>query len=321
MPTQIGRTRFLSVFMLLVLAAALGDWARAQTPSASTQPVPSGSVSLEAFMAPTSQPVEPLRVQALLVDRPDERVALMSNGMQVILKQYKVAPIVAVRMYVRTGSIYEDPFLGAGLSHLFEHLLHGGATTTRSEEQSQQLLLDIGGDSNAYTTYDHTCYYINTASKYLDRAVDLLGDWITRPPSRTGPSSGSWGWCSGSWSARWTTHRRQLQEMTMRILFADHPAQFPVIGYKQDIQSLTKSDVVNYWRDRYIPDNVIVSICGDIDLDATQATVLKHFADFQRRPLNRVVLPEAPAIVSPRGAAKKMELNAAILAMAGPASA
>ncbi len=82
---------------------------------------------------PTSHPAEPLTITARMIDRPDEVVALLSNGMRVIVKQYKVSPVVAVRMYVRTGSIYEDPRLGAGLSHLFEHLLHGGATTTRTE--------------------------------------------------------------------------------------------------------------------------------------------------------------------------------------------
>ena len=269
-------------------------------------------------MAAGSQPIEPLQVKALLVDRPDERVAVLSNGMRVVLKQYKVAPIVAVRMYVRTGSIYEDPYLGAGLSHLFEHLLAGGSTVTRSEEQSRLLLLKIGGDSNAYTTYDHTCYHINTAGKYLDTAVDLLSDWITRPAFPDSEFQRELGVVQRELERSSDDPETQLQQLTMKLLFADHPAQFPVIGYKQDIQTLTKQDVVNYWRNRYIPDNVIVSICGDIDLDQATATILKYFADFTRRPLNQVVLPEAPKIVSPRSATKKMEVNAAILNMGWP---
>ena len=318
MQTRSNRTRLCCAITLSMILAALAGTAMAQATAPATRASGAGSVSLQEFMATTSQPVEPLQVKALLVDRPDERVAVLSNGMRIVLKQYKVGPIVAVRMYVRTGSIYEDPYLGAGLSHLFEHLLAGGSTTTRSEEQSRLLLLKIGGDSNAYTTYDHTCYYINTAGRYLDTAVDLLSDWITRPAFPDGEFQRELGVVQRELERSLDDPETQLHQMTMKILFQDHPAQFPVIGYKQDIQTLTKADVVNYWRERYIPDSVIVSICGDIDLDQAQATVLKYFADFTRRPLNLVTLPEAPKIVSPRGAAKKMEVNAAVLNMGWP---
>jgi zinc protease len=319
MPRLRNHTRVaLLVTLYMILASAGGMIALGQTQPPATQPQGTGSVSLQQFMAPSSQPTEPLQVKALLVNRPDERVAVLSNGMRVILKQYKVAPIVAVRMYVRTGSIYEDPYLGAGLSHLFEHLLAGGSTTTRSEEESRILLLKIGGDSNAYTTYDHTAYYINTASKYLDTAVDLLSDWITRPAFPDSEFQRELGVVQRELERSQDDPDTQLHQLTMKLLFADHPAQFPVIGYKQDIQTLTKADVVNYWRNRYIPDSVIVSVCGDIDLDQAQATVLKYFADFTRRPLRQVVLPDAPKIVSPRGAIKKMVLNAAVLNMGWP---
>ncbi len=67
----------------------------------------------------TTRPAPPLSVSRFLVDRPDERIAVLSNGLTVILKAHRTAPVVAVRMYCRTGSIYEQEFAGAGLSHLF----------------------------------------------------------------------------------------------------------------------------------------------------------------------------------------------------------
>jgi zinc protease len=319
MSSQRGSTLVVIVSSAVaILTLSAGPEAMGQPPVPATQPQASSAASLQKLMAAGSQPAEPLRTSGLLVDRPDERVAILSNGMRVILKQYKVAPIVAVRMYVRTGSIYEDPFLGAGLSHLFEHLLACGSTTTRTEEQSRVLLEKIGGDSNAYTTYDHTCYYINTAAKYLDTAVDLLSDWITRPAFPDSEFQRELGVVQRELERSLDDPDTQLHQLTMKILFAGHPAQFPVIGYKQDIQALTKQDVVNYWRDRYIPDNVTVSICGDIDLEHAMSTVIKYFSDFGRRPLDLKTLPEAPRIISPRGATRKMEVNAAMLNMCWP---
>ncbi len=300
----------------LILALIALSLPAAWTPvSAATPPAtrPAG----EKLMAEDAAP-EPLTVRALLVDQPDERVVLLSNGMRVILKQYKVAPIVAVRMYVRTGSIYENPYLGTGLSHLFEHLLHGGTTSTRTEAESRELLLKIGGDSNAYTTYDHTCYYINTAGKRLGTAVDLLSDWITRATFPDSEFNREMGVVQRELERSVDEPNRQLHYLMMKMVFADHPAQFPVIGYKQNIQTLTKQDVVNYWRNRYIPDNVVVSICGDIDLDSAQQVILDAFADFTRRPLDMKPLPEAQTIVSQRSAVKRMNVSAAMLNMGWP---
>ena len=87
-----------------------------------------------------------------IVDLPDEIVTELKNGMVVILRRHAVAPVVAVRMYVKAGSLYEQEYLGCGMSHLFEHLLHGGSTRTRSEDEARRLLDRIGSQSNAYTT-------------------------------------------------------------------------------------------------------------------------------------------------------------------------
>lgn len=308
------------VACLLVLAAALGSPRLAEAqPAAAPASTPATQQGQTLIgVNPATQPAEPLRISSRMVDRPDEVVARLSNGMRVIVKQYKVSPIVAVRMYVHTGSIYEDPHLGAGLSHLFEHLLAGGATSTRTEQQSRDLLTEIGGDSNAYTTYDKTCFYITTASRYFDTAVDLLSDWITRPTFPQDQFNRELGVVQRELERSVDDPDIQLQYLTMKIQYAGHPAQFPVIGYKQDIQTLTKSDVIQYWKDRYVPDNVIVSICGDVDVEQALQSVIKHFGDFTRRPLDLVVLPEAPAIVSPRGAVKRLDVNAALLSLSWP---
>ena len=83
--------------------------------------------------ASEEKPAEPpLTIESWLIDTPDEIVATLSNGLQVAIKENHTNPVVAVRLYVATGSVHEDQHLGAGLSHIFEHLLHGGATPART---------------------------------------------------------------------------------------------------------------------------------------------------------------------------------------------
>ena len=65
---------------------------------------------------------------------------VLDNGLQIIIKENHMAPIAALRIYVKTGSMYEQEYLGGGISHYFEHLINGGTTTTHSEKKIKQLI-------------------------------------------------------------------------------------------------------------------------------------------------------------------------------------
>jgi len=103
--------------------------------------------------------------------------ATLDNGLTVLIEENHANPVVAAEVFVRTGSIYEQEYLGSGISHFFEHIIHGGTTSTRSEAESHRLLEGIGDNSNAYTTVDHTAYYINTTTEH----------WRTALPGRACP--------------------------------------------------------------------------------------------------------------------------------------
>ena len=102
----------------------------------------------------------------------------LENGLTVLIEENHANPVVSVEVFVRTGSMYEQEYLGSGISHFFEHLIHSGTTSTRSAEESRRLLEAIGNNSNAYTTVDHTAYYINTTTEHWRTALELLADWM-----------------------------------------------------------------------------------------------------------------------------------------------
>ena len=261
---------------------------------------------------------EPLGEAKRLVDRADERVSVLDNGLTVILKAHRTAPVACVQMYCRTGSIYEQEYLGCGLSHLFEHLLHGGATATRTEEEARTLLDDLGGNSNAYTSYDKTCYYISTAREDVNQAIELLADWITRPTFPQAAFDREWEVVQRELERDVDNPGRQLYYLINETMYLEHPVRYPVIGHKPMVQSLTKEDVLGYYRRMYVPDNIVVCIAGDIDLDETLAAVGKAYASFARRKLPTIVLPIEPEMATPRHAAKRMKVQAAILTLAWP---
>ncbi|MHC4225604.1 MAG: M16 family metallopeptidase, partial [Planctomycetota bacterium] len=95
----------------------------------------------------------------------------LPNGLRVVVKEDHSKPLAALRIYVGTGGCFEGEYLGCGISHYYEHLLSGGTTSNRTEEESAKILREMGGQSNAYTRSDHTCYFIDTHRDYISRAI------------------------------------------------------------------------------------------------------------------------------------------------------
>jgi zinc protease len=234
-----------------------------------------------------------------IIDEPGEIVSVLRNGATVIAKRV-ASPVVAVRGYVWAGSVYEQKWIGGGLSHLLEHLCAGGSNDRRTEEQNKRLLQKIGNDSNAYTDADHTAYFINTTGPHLDDAVDLVTGWMLGA-SITVPE----------YRREYQVVQRELEMgkgqparvfyyLTQFNRYRVSPAHDPIIGYQEVIQGLTRDDVYSYYKMAYVPNNMIFSVSGDADPETMLASVQKHVSDAKPgRAFSHDIAPE-PAVVSPR---------------------
>lgn len=273
--------------------------------------LPRASAAQVATTQPASTPGLAERVR--LVDEEDLVVVVLENGMTAIVKAGGVAPVVATRMYVATGSIYEQEYLGTGISHLFEHLLSGGTTERRTEEESKELMHHIGGSSNAYTTLDHTCYYIGAPAAGLERAIELLADWVTRPTFPQDEFDREWGVVQRELEMGTGEPNKQLWYLTMENLFKVSPTRYPTIGYQSALQTLQREDIIGYYQRMYVPDNVVFAVAGDLQVDIALDAIKREFADFTARPIVRAVLPDEPAITAPRTVVKHMDVNNAMV--------
>ena len=113
---------------------------------------------------------------------------MLPNGLTLIVQEDHSAPVASVQAWCGTGSIDEDEHLGAGLSHILEHMLFKG-TETRGSNAIAQAIQDAGGYINAYTSYDRTVFWIDIPAKGVATAVDILSDAMmnsTLPPEEYG---------------------------------------------------------------------------------------------------------------------------------------
>ena len=117
---------------------------------------------------------------------PGVRLTTLDNGLTVILREDHSAPVVSAQAWCKAGSIHEGKWLGAGASHVLEHMLFKG-TTTRGPARIDQEVQEAGGYMNAYTSFDRTVYYINVPNTGARVAVDILCDIMqnaTLPPRK-----------------------------------------------------------------------------------------------------------------------------------------
>src|SRR5258707_2786273 len=106
---------------------------------------------------------------------PPVHKVVLDNGLTLLVREDHSAPVVSAQAWVRAGSITEGPWMGAGLSHVLEHMLFKG-TTTRGVSGIAQEVERKGGYINAYTSYEQTVFYINLPAENWQTAVDILAD-------------------------------------------------------------------------------------------------------------------------------------------------
>src|SRR5438132_9428900 len=218
---------------------------------------------------------------------------VLPNGLTIIVQEDRSAPVASVQAWCATGSIYEDQHLGAGLSHILEHMLFKG-TKTRSTNEIAQKIQGVGGYINAYTSFDRTVFWIDVPKDGVSTALDILADAMvnsTLPPEE--------------YQKEQEVIRREFamgmddpDRMAGLLLFATayqrHPYRFPVIGEIEVYNQLTQEQVMQYYKTRYVPNNLTFIVAGDVDAEKVRQQLTELFKPYPEKSLKPVFIPAEP---------------------------
>lgn len=241
---------------------------------------------------------------------------ICDNGLVILTQEDHAAPVAHVRVYVLTGSMNEGQHLGQGISHVLEHLVAGGSTTTRTEKETQAILESMGNQMNAYTTKDHTAYFITAPSDRIETAVDLLADWLLHAAIRKNEFKREMGVVTREIEKGLSEPERVHNNALFQAVFRVHPVRHPTIGYLDAFKRLTRQDVINYYRTHYVPNNMVAVAVGDFDPVAVADRIEKAFADAPRRELPQEVFPMEPRQMGRRQRKTGMDISAAYVSIA-----
>lgn len=245
-------------------------------------------------------PQERRQIRQVVPSLPSDIWVTLQNGFTIILREMPHAPLVSSQIFIKTGSIWEGKDLSGGLTHFLEHIVSGGATRKRTEEQNRDLLRKLGGATNAYTSYDRTVYYIDTTPDKLDLALDLLLSFALESALDPKEVEREKKVIEREILMRENDPEAQLWKLFSETAYLEHPVRYPVIGYLQRFQQVTRDDLVAYYRSRYVPSNMILAVAGDLDAVKTLKQILSLVRERPLFPAQPVYVPDEPPQVTPR---------------------
>jgi len=231
---------------------------------------------------------------------PDVSHFTLANGLEMVVVPDHRTPVVTHMTWYKVGSADETPGK-SGLAHFLEHLMFKG-TAKNPEGKFSQTVATLGGQENAFTTLDYTGYFQRIAREHLETMMGFEADRMTglvlsednvRPELKVVLEEYNMR-VANSPDAR-------LGEQIAAALYLNNPYGRPVIGWRHEIEALTRDDALAFYRRFYTPNNAVVVIAGDVTVDEVKALAEKTYAKVPRVvEVAPRVRPQEPTPVAPR---------------------
>ncbi|MGZ4511761.1 MAG: M16 family metallopeptidase [Mycobacterium sp.] len=221
---------------------------------------------------------------------PDRQSALgrstLPGGLRVVTEYLPSVRSASVGVWVGVGSRDEGATV-AGAAHFLEHLLFK-STPTRSAVDIAQAMDAVGGELNAFTAKEHTCYYAHVLDSDLELAVDLVADVVLNGRCAAEDVELERDVVLEEIAMRDDDPEDALGDMFLGAMFGDHPVGRPVIGTAHSVSSMTRTQLHSFHVRRYTPERMVVAAAGNVDHDEVVALVREHFGPHLvrgRRPI------------------------------------
>src|SRR6058998_800693 len=218
---------------------------------------------------------------------------ILPNGLTIVVQEDRSAPVASVQAWCATGSIDEDQHLGAGLSHILEHMLFKGTKTRRANEIAQKIQ-DVGGYINAYTSFDRTVFWIDVPKDGVSTALDILADAMmnsTLPPEEYQKEQEV---IRREFAMGMDDPDRVAGLLLFGTAYQRHPYRFPVIGEIEIYNQLTQEQVMQYYKTRYVPNNLTFIVAGDVDAEKVRQQLADLFKPYPEQSLKPLFIPTEP---------------------------
>jgi zinc protease len=226
------------------------------------------------------------------VDAMDGNLAhfVLPNGLNVFVKEDHSRKVTAVQMWVMVGSVYDSE---RGISHVIEHMAFKG-TKKRGVGQVFKEVAEIGGQMNAYTSWEETVFHIYVPSSETTHALDIVTDAVLRSAIDLNELE----------KEKKVVLEEELYDkdrpshvasnLLFKTAYIKSPYRFPIIGNKESFKKVTRKAVLDYRKKWYVPENMFLMVVGDVDPVSVRKDVERLTSDIKPAGFFRTPLPQEP---------------------------
>jgi len=218
---------------------------------------------------------------------------ILDNGMTVILSENHRIPFVAIEVLVKVGSSLEEEFISSGISHLVEHMLFKG-TKKRQVGKIEEQIRSYGAQINGFTSFDYTGYTINAPKEHLKDTLELLCEVIANPIFLKSELEKEKQVILKEIDMNYDEPQKRLSQLFYKIFYSTHTYRYPIIGERKFLNSLTREEVLEFYKRHYVASNMVLVISGDIATKEVENLVKSAFGRLNDAPLSPISIPEEP---------------------------
>src|SRR5947209_11628520 len=225
----------------------------------------------------------------------------LANGLAVVVVPDHRTPVVTHMLWYRVGAA--DEVNGkSGIAHFLEHLMFKGTAKNPAGRFSQQLAT-IGGQENAFTSYDYTGYFQRTSREHLGTLMEFESDRMTGLVLTDDVVASERNVILEERNQRIDNEpSARLGEQVQAAQYLNHPYHRPIIGWRHEMETLDREDALAFYRRFYAPDNAVLVVAGDVTAEDVKALAEKTYGKIAARPAlgPRIRPKEPPQIVERR---------------------
>lgn len=213
---------------------------------------------------------------------PDVFEATLENGLTVLIRERRTAPVVSVWAGYRVGARNERPGI-TGASHWVEHMTFRG-TTRLGKGDIFRLTARHGGNNNGFTSDDFTIYYETLPSAQLDVALMIESERMARALFDPAETESERTVILAERAGAENNPHYLLGELMGQVVFRQHPYRWPILGTRDDLERLTCEELLAHYQTYYVPNNAVLVIAGDVDAEETLRRVRHFFEEIPPGP-------------------------------------
>jgi predicted Zn-dependent peptidase len=222
---------------------------------------------------------------------------VLENGIRVVSESVPYVRSVSLGVWVDVGSRDENE-TDNGITHFIEHMVFKG-TRKRNAQEIAEFVEDIGGYLNAFTTKEHTCFYVRILGEWLEKGVEVLADLVQNPTFEENEIEKEKLVVYEEINDAEDDLEEYIGDLLEYQLFYPHPLGFPIIGTRETVGSFTREKLFEHLNKFYTAENIVISAAGNLRHDDLVELVLKYFRD-TRVKNGAYKIREAPKISNPK---------------------